>query len=232
MLFDAHNHAFRVLGGVPRRGIYDNMRTAVDKIGRGKERQVNARFSAMVSHFLFEAEFCNPASGWEKGQIEKNVQDARHRLWQPMPDFPSLAALNGWLETRCTDRPIFRPVELERLARQKRQRHKHTATARLLFRAVFRQFVLLCRRLDLYGRELLDVDVTRIKAVNNKDRNFTGSSLREFIRAADERLDDYLARLDASDIDGATTSGAPMSIMAEPARSHWRASGDPRPMAA
>ena len=49
------------------------MRTAVDKIGRGKERQVNARFSAMVSHFLFEAEFCNPASGWEKGQIEKNV---------------------------------------------------------------------------------------------------------------------------------------------------------------
>jgi len=103
MLFDAHNHAFRVLGGVPRRGIYDNMRTAVDKIGRGKERRVNARFSAMVSHFLFEAEFCNPASGWEKGQIEKNVQDARHRLWQPMPNFPSLAALNDWLETRCRE---------------------------------------------------------------------------------------------------------------------------------
>jgi transposase len=52
MLFDAHNHAFRVFGGVPRRGIYDNMRTAVDRIGRGKERRVNARFSAMVSHFL------------------------------------------------------------------------------------------------------------------------------------------------------------------------------------
>src|SRR6476646_4100135 len=103
MLFDAHNHAFRVFGGVPRRGIYDNMRTAVDKIGRGKERRVNARFSAMVSHFLFEAEFCNPASGWEKGQIEKNVQDARHRLWQPMPSFPSLAALNDWLETRCRE---------------------------------------------------------------------------------------------------------------------------------
>jgi transposase len=62
------------------------MRTAVDKVGRGKNRQVNARFAAMVSHFLFEAEFCNPASGWEKGQIEKNVQDARHRLWQPTPN--------------------------------------------------------------------------------------------------------------------------------------------------
>ena len=103
MLFDAHNHAFRVLGGVPRRGIYDNMRTAVDKVGRGKNRQVNARFAAMVSHFLFEAEFCNPASGWEKGQIEKNVQDARHRLWQPTPNFPTLAALNDWLETRCRE---------------------------------------------------------------------------------------------------------------------------------
>jgi len=103
MLFDAHNHAFRVLGGAPRRGIYDNMRTAVDKVGRGKERKINARFSAMVSHFLFETEFCNPAAGWEKGQIEKNVQDARHRLWQPMPSFPSLAALNDWLEARCRE---------------------------------------------------------------------------------------------------------------------------------
>jgi transposase len=87
MLFDAHNHAFRVLG-VPRRGIYDNMRTAVDRIGRAKERKVNARFSAIVSHFLIEAEVCNPGSSWEKGRIEKHVQDARHRLWQPTPSFP------------------------------------------------------------------------------------------------------------------------------------------------
>jgi len=101
MLFDAHNRAFAVLGGVPRRGIYDNMRTAVDKVRRGKERDVNARFSAMVSHYLFEAEFCNPASGWEKGQVEKNVRDARHRLWQPVPAFASLGELNDWLETRC-----------------------------------------------------------------------------------------------------------------------------------
>jgi len=103
MLFDAHNHAFRVLGGVPQRGIYDNMKTAIDKVGRGKERDINARFLAMASHYLFELEFCNPASGWEKGQVEKNVQDARHRLWQPTPRFPSLAALNDWLESRCKE---------------------------------------------------------------------------------------------------------------------------------
>lgn len=101
MLFDAHNHAFAAFGGVPERGIYDNMKTAVDRVGRGKARTVNGRFRAMVSHFLFEAEFCNPAAGWEKGQIEKNVRDARHRIWHQAPCFASLAALNDWLEQRC-----------------------------------------------------------------------------------------------------------------------------------
>ena len=51
------NHAFRVLGGAPHRGLYDNMKTAVDRIGRGKARTVNARFSAMTSHYLFEPTF-------------------------------------------------------------------------------------------------------------------------------------------------------------------------------
>jgi transposase len=101
MLFDAHHHAFVAWGGIPRRGIYDNMKTAVDKVRRGKLRDVNARFGAMVSHYLFDAEFCNPASGWEKGQIEKNVRDSRHRLWQRVPAFGSLAALNDWLADQC-----------------------------------------------------------------------------------------------------------------------------------
>ena len=103
MLFDAHWHGFRVFGGVPGRGIYDNMKTAVDRVGRGKERQVNIRFLAMTNHYVFEPEFCNLAAGWEKGQVEKNVQDARPRLWQPMPNFPDLAALNAWLERRCLE---------------------------------------------------------------------------------------------------------------------------------
>jgi transposase len=103
MLFDAHNHAFRVFGGVPKRGIFDNMKTAVDKVLTGKQRQVNARFLAMVSHYVFETTFCNPAAGWEKGQIEKKVQDGRHQLWQPTPNFPTLDALNEWLERRCQE---------------------------------------------------------------------------------------------------------------------------------
>jgi transposase len=101
MLFDAHNHAFNTLGGVPERGIYDNMKTAVDKLGRGKKRKVNTRFEAMASHFMFEADFCNPAAGWEKGQVEKNVRDSRYRLWHQAPDFNDLEELNFWLEQRC-----------------------------------------------------------------------------------------------------------------------------------
>jgi hypothetical protein len=57
----------------------------------------------MASHYLFEPEFCNPASGWEKGQVEKNVQDVRRRLWQLPPSFPDLDALNVWLEQRCIE---------------------------------------------------------------------------------------------------------------------------------
>ena len=76
------------------------------------------------------------------------------------------------------------------------------------FRSVFREFVLLCRELDLFGRELLAVDGTRIKAVNNKDRNFTRASLRQFIKLADAKLDDYLQRLDESDATEGATGGS------------------------
>ena len=72
MLFDAHTRSFAAFGGIPRWGIYDNMKTAVDKVGKSKERNVNARLEAMCGHYLFEPEFCNRAAGWEKGIVEKN----------------------------------------------------------------------------------------------------------------------------------------------------------------
>ncbi|MCX7056270.1 MAG: IS21 family transposase, partial [Proteobacteria bacterium] len=92
MLFDAHTRSFTALGGIPRRGIYDNMKTAVDKVKKGKARIVNTRF-----------DFCNVASGWEKGVVEKNVQDSRRRIWQEAGKerFGSYAELNAWLLARC-----------------------------------------------------------------------------------------------------------------------------------
>ncbi|SDX33422.1 hypothetical protein SAMN04515617_10320 [Collimonas sp. OK242] len=52
------------------------MKTAVDNVHKGKERSVNARFAAMCGHYLFETDFCDVASGWEKGIVEKNVPAA------------------------------------------------------------------------------------------------------------------------------------------------------------
>ena len=104
MLFDALTEAFRVLGGVPRRGIFDNMWTAVDRIGSGKARQVNARFAAMASHYLFEPTFCSPRFGLGERSGRKNVQDARGQIWQAMPPFADLSTLNAWLEARCVER--------------------------------------------------------------------------------------------------------------------------------
>jgi len=103
MLFDAHARGFAMLGGIPRRGIYDNMKTAVDKVWAGKQRTVNARFEAMTGHYLFEAEFCNRAAGWEKGIVEKNVQDRRRGIWREAGErrWGSLEELNDWLSRSC-----------------------------------------------------------------------------------------------------------------------------------
>ena len=104
MLFDAHTRCLTGLAGVAGRGIYDNKKTAVDRTPRkDRGRIINARFAAMAAHYLFEPDFCNVASGWEKGRVEKGVQDARRRIWQEAEHerFDSFAALNAWLATQC-----------------------------------------------------------------------------------------------------------------------------------
>jgi len=103
MLFDAHTRSFAARGGVARHGIYDNMRTAVDKVKKGKGRTVNARFAVMCAHYLFDADFCNVASGWQKGGVEKNVQDSRRRIWieAQSRQWSSFEELNAWLGQRC-----------------------------------------------------------------------------------------------------------------------------------
>jgi len=99
MVFDAHARAF--FGGACRRGIYDNMGTAVDAVLQGKERAFNRRFLQLCSHHLVEPVACTPASGWEKGQVENQVGFARDNIFKPRPRFASLEALNAWLEAEC-----------------------------------------------------------------------------------------------------------------------------------
>ena len=100
---DAHTRSFTALGGVARRGIYDNMRTAVNRVGRGRTRTVNARFAALCAHYRFDPDCGNGASGCSIRVVEKNVQDARRRIWLGAKDrrFTRFDELNVWLGERC-----------------------------------------------------------------------------------------------------------------------------------
>ncbi|QBQ01355.1 IS21-like element ISYen2A family transposase (plasmid) [Yersinia enterocolitica subsp. palearctica] len=101
MLIDAHNHAFSYFGGTPNRGIYDNMKTAVKHIGMGKERIFNDKFLSMMNHFIIEPVACTPASGWEKGQVERQVRTLRKQLFEPTLAFNNIDELNSFLLDQC-----------------------------------------------------------------------------------------------------------------------------------
>src|SRR5262250_359513 len=97
MVFDAHDRAFAMFKGTCRRGIYDNMKTAVETVFVGKYRLYNRRFLQMCSHYLVEPVACTPASGWEKGQVENQVGLVRERCFTPRLRVKSYDELNTWL---------------------------------------------------------------------------------------------------------------------------------------
>lgn len=101
MVFDAHDRAFAFFRGACTRGIYDNMKTAVDAIFIGRDRRYNRRFAQMCGHYLVEPEACTPAAGWEKGQVENQVGLVRERFFTPRLRFKTLEDLNGWLADKC-----------------------------------------------------------------------------------------------------------------------------------
>jgi hypothetical protein len=77
------------------------MKTAVETVFVGKERQYNRRFLQMCSHYLVQPVACTPASGWEKGQVENQVGLVRERFFTPRLRVKSLEELNVWLLDKC-----------------------------------------------------------------------------------------------------------------------------------
>ena len=126
MVFDAHDRAFAFFKGACTRGIYDNMKTAVDAIFIGRERAYNRRFQQMCSHYLVEPVACTPASGWGKGQVENQVGLVRERFFTPRLRVGSYEELNAVLLDRCVaharahhhpelrDRTVWEVFEAER----------------------------------------------------------------------------------------------------------------------
>ena len=102
---DGHRRAFAFFGGVPRRAAYDNLKSAVITVGRGRDRVLNGTFLMMRSHYLFDSRFCNVASGWEKGHAENLVKHAQRTFMTPPPELAEaggpLASLNEHLEREC-----------------------------------------------------------------------------------------------------------------------------------
>ena len=126
MVFDAHDRAFAFFKGTCRRGIYDNMKTAVETIFVGRERAYNRRFLQMCSHYLVDPVACTPASGWEKGQVENQVGVVRERFFTPRIRVKSYEELNALLLDQAIayakahthpefkDRTVWQAFEAER----------------------------------------------------------------------------------------------------------------------
>ena len=111
--------------------------------------------------------------------------------------------LNRVRSSRRLEVETHRNLEVIWLLRQLKPDFKTIADFRRdnrnAFRQVFREFVRLCRELDLFGRELIAVDGTRIKAVNNRDRNFTRATLKRELQSIDRRLEQYLQQMNETD---------------------------------
>jgi len=98
---EAHEHAFAYFGGVFKVLRYDNLSSAVKKILRGRQREESARFVAFRSHWRYQAEFCTPGAGHEKGGVEGEAGYFRRNHWVPVPEARDLDELNEQLLASC-----------------------------------------------------------------------------------------------------------------------------------
>ena len=101
VVFDAHDKGFAFFEGACTRGIYDNMKTAVDAIFIGRERAYDRRFLQMCRNDLIDPVVCTPSSGWEKGQVEKQVGLVRERFFTHAGRVKSYDELRAWLLDQC-----------------------------------------------------------------------------------------------------------------------------------
>jgi len=124
--FDGHIHAFTYFGGVFRKIVYDNLKCAVLRILKGKNREEQHQFRCFRSYYTFDAIFCNPGSGHEKGGVEGTVGFARRNYCVPVPKVQSFDELNGLLITRCiargSHRIAGRPATIDELFEEEKKK--------------------------------------------------------------------------------------------------------------
>jgi transposase len=107
---DGHVRAFEHFGCVPQRIAYDNLKAAVTKLLVGSERSLSSRFEALCSHYLFEACFCRPRTGHDKGGVESRGKAIRWQHLVPISRGDDLATMRAALLARLDsahDAPRF-----------------------------------------------------------------------------------------------------------------------------
>lgn len=111
--------------------------------------------------------------------------------------------LNRLRTSRMLERECGRNLELMWLMRKLRPDFKTIADFRKenrqSFKGVFRQFVLLCKKMGLLGGELVAVDGSKFKAVNSGRRNFSAKKLEERLKEIDKKVERYLDEMERAD---------------------------------
>ncbi|MGL6249251.1 MAG: IS21 family transposase [Culicoidibacterales bacterium] len=97
---EANVSGFHFFGGAPRKVIFDNAKVAV-KDGFGAHAQPQRRYRELSAHYAFKTEFCNVASGHEKGLVEGLVGYIRRNHLVPLPKCQDIDELNEFLELAC-----------------------------------------------------------------------------------------------------------------------------------
>jgi transposase len=152
--FDAHLHAFEFFGGIFPVVIYDNLTSAVRKVLRGRGREEQVAFVNFRAYHNFEARFCTPGQGHEKGGVEGLVGYARRNYLVPVPETADLEALNHDVLTKCVaygaHRIQGRPASVDTVFEQERSRLLPVPEVR------FRTVQTLSRTVDKYATVVVD----------------------------------------------------------------------------
>jgi transposase len=98
---EGHIQAFHFFGGVPKEITYDNLKTAVFRILKGRNRQEQQAFVTFRSYYLYEARYCTPGKGHQKGGVENDVGYTRRNFLVPIPEVDSFQELNEILRQSC-----------------------------------------------------------------------------------------------------------------------------------
>jgi len=154
--FAGHVAAFKHFEGVPHRLTYDNLKAAVSKVLKGRNREEQKSFVTFCSHYLFERRYCGPGQGHEKGGVEHGVGYARRNFMVPLPQGNSYEELNEQLRQACLK------DDHRRVARQERTIKEMWQEERFLLRSQPEQAYDCCQqkvaRLNPYGQVVLETN--------------------------------------------------------------------------